>query len=153
MLRVVSKDGEQLGVMSREDALREAADRGLDLIEISDKSDPPVVKIVDFGKFKYEKEKTYKDNKKKQKVTSVKEIKIKPHIDSNDLNIKSKRAIDFLEKGKKVKVILFLRGRQRLYAEKGIAILDKLAEDFQEIATVEKMYSKSSVLLLTPKKK
>ena len=130
-----------------------ARDRGLDLVEISDKSNPPVAKIIDFGKFRYEKEKSYKENKKKQKVVVVKEVKIRPQIDQHDLLIKKKRVQDFISEDKKVKVILVLRGRQRLHADRGKALLDELAEEFAEYSTVEKNYSAGFSLLLSPKVK
>ncbi|HCB63941.1 MAG TPA: translation initiation factor IF-3, partial [Fusobacteria bacterium] len=107
-LRVISDSGEQLGIVPLEEAMEMARDRGLDLVEISDKSNPPVAKIIDFGKFRYEKEKSYKENKKKQKVVVVKEVKIRPQIDQHDLLIKKKRVQDFISEDKKVKVILVL---------------------------------------------
>ena len=104
-LRVISDSGEQLGIVPLEEAMEMARDRGLDLVEISDKSNPPVAKIIDFGKFRYEKEKSYKENKKKQKVVVVKEVKIRPQIDQHDLLIKKKRVQDFISEDKKVKVL------------------------------------------------
>lgn len=151
-LRVVSDSGEQLGVMSLADALRAASDRGLDLVEISPQADPPVAKIIDYGKFKYEKEKAYKENKRKQKLIVVKEIKIKPQIDKHDLSIKKKRVLVFLEEGKKVKVILVLRGRQKAHAGRGIELMNNLAAEMVDVAIIEKSYAGGMTLLLTPKK-
>lgn len=138
--------------MDLQSALNLAQEKNLDLVEIARDGNPPVAKIIDFGKFKYEKEKSFKENKKKQKVSVVKEIKVKPQIDLHDLEIKRKKITTFLEEGKKVKVILVLRGRQRLYAERGLAMLDKIAEGFEDIAIIEKTYSLNRTVLLTPKK-
>lgn len=151
-LRVISDSGEQLGILSTDEAIAIAEQRGLDLVEISDKSNPPVAKIIDFGKFKYEKEKAYKENKKKQKVIVVKEIKIKPQIDMHDLEIKKKRINEFLSEDKKVKVILVLRGRQRLHADRGKLLLEEVAKEFEESATIERNYSAGFSLLLSAKK-
>ena len=112
-LRVISDSGEQLGIVPLEEAMEMARDRGLDLVEISDKSNPPVAKIIDFGKFRYEKEKSYKENKKKQKVVVVKEVKIRPQIDQHDLLIKKKRVQDFISEDKKSQSYLSIKGQAK----------------------------------------
>jgi translation initiation factor IF-3 len=151
-LRVIGSDGSQKGVCSLEEALRIANEENLDLVEISPASDPPVARIVDFGKFKYEKERAYKDNKKKQKMVTVKEIKIKPQIDVGDLNIKRDKIEQFLSKGNKVKVILVVRGRRNSNLDRGKAIMEKIAEDFSEKAIVEQSTTGAITLTLTAKK-
>lgn len=153
-MRVIDENGNALGVLSLDKALAEAQNRNLDLVEVSPLADPPVAKIVDFGKFRYSKEKAYKENQKKNRTlaTKVKEIKINPQIDSNDLRVKRDRIENFLNEGKKVKVTLILRGRQRLHADRGIALVESLADELSESATVEKNYTSGISLLVTAKK-
>ena len=138
-VRVISEEGEMLGVMATGDALRKADDAGLDLIMISPNANPPVCRIEDFGKFKYEQLRKEKENKKKQKVTEVKEIRFSPNIDTNDFNTKKNAARKFLTKGEKVKVTVRFRGREMAH---GIPTAKKLLEDFandlSDVSTLEK---------------
>ena len=154
-IRVIGDDGEQFGIMSARDALALATEKELDLVEISPNATPPVCKIMDYGKFKYEKTKKDKENKKKQKNVVVKEIRIKPHIDEHDKETKISQIEKFIAKEHKVKVSLRLTGRERLHAESAIKVLDEFASHFEEIAIVEKKYGREQVqkfILLSPKK-
>ena len=154
-IRVVGDDGEQFGVMSTRDALALAAEKELDLVEISPNATPPVCKIMDYGKFKYEKTKKEKENKKKQKNVVIKEIRIKPHIDEHDKETKISQIKKFIEKEYKVKISLRLSGREKLHAESAVKILDEFADSFEETAIVEKKYGKEQVqkfVMLSPKK-
>merc|ERR1711916_81339 len=149
-VRTIDVDGTQLGVLDIADALNRASERGEDLVEIAQNNGVSVCKIIDYGKYKYEKEKLLKENKKKQKS---KEVKIKPHIGEHDFLIKRKKILDFIEEGKNVKVILFLRGRQRLYVEKGLEVLDKMAESLTDLASMEKQYSSKQLLISSKTRK
>lgn len=154
-IRVVGENGEQLGVLSVNEAIALANEKNLDLVEISPNATPPVCKIMDYGKFKYEKTKKDKENKKKQKNVVVKEIRIKPHIDEHDKDTKISQIEKFIAKEYKVKISLRLSGRERLHADSAIKILDAFAEHFEETALVEKKYGKEQVqkfVLLSPKK-
>ncbi|WP_307905452.1 translation initiation factor IF-3 [Haliovirga abyssi] len=154
-VRLIGADGNQLGVVSTREALKIAQEAELDLVEISPNANPTVCKIMDYGKFKYEKGKREKDAKKNQKVIVVKEIKFKPRIDTHDLEVKSNKILKFLNKGNKVKVSLMLFGRERMHAEIGIKLLEKVAKQFEEIATVERKFGSKEnqkFLILTPKK-
>ena len=154
-IRVVGEDGEQFGILSVNEALALAAEKNLDLVEISPNATPPVCKIMDYGKFKYEKTKKEKENKKKQKNVVIKEIRIKPHIDEHDKETKISQIKKFIEKEYKVKISLRLSGREKLHAESAVKILDSFADSFEETAIVEKKYGKEQVqkfVMLSPKK-
>ena len=154
-IRVIGDDGEQFGILSVNEAIALAAEKNLDLVEISPNATPPVCKIMDYGKYKYEKTKKDKENKKKQKNVFVKELRIKPHIDEHDKETKISQIKKFIEKEHKVKVSLRLTGRERLHADSAIKILDEFASHFEETAIVEKKYGKEQVqkfILLSPKK-
>ena len=154
-VRVVSDDGEQYGVLTLKEALEKAQEAGMDLVEISPNANPPVCKIMDYGKFKYEKTKKDKENKKKQKQVVTKEMRVKPHIDTHDRDTKIAQIEKFLEKEYKIKISLRLAGRQKLYADQGIKVLDELADHFQDKAIIEKKYGKDQIqkfVLLSPKK-
>ena len=154
-IRVIGDDGEQFGILSVNEAIALAAEKNLDLVEISPNATPPVCKIMDYGKYKYEKTKKDKENKKKQKNVVVKELRIKPHIDEHDKETKISQIKKFIEKEHKVKVSLRLTGRERLHADSAIKILDEFASQFEETAIVEKKYGKEQVqkfILLSPKK-
>jgi translation initiation factor IF-3 len=138
-VRVVGADGEQLGVMSSRDAMQLAEEAGLDLVKIAPTAQPPVCKIVDYGKFKYEQTRKDKEAKKKQRTIEVKEIRLSPNIDSNDLNTKRSAARKFLSKGDKVKITLRFRGREMAHMGKSKHILDEFAEALSDIAVIEKM--------------
>ena len=154
-IRVVGDDGEQFGILTVNEALALAAEKSLDLVEISPNATPPVCKIMDYGKFKYEKTKKEKENKKKQKNVVIKEIRIKPHIDEHDKETKISQIKKFIEKEYKVKISLRLSGREKLHAESAVKILDEFADSFEETAIVEKKYGKEQVqkfVMLSPKK-
>ena len=154
-IRVIGDDGEQFGILSVNEALALATEKNLDLVEISPNATPPVCKIMDYGKFKYEKTKKEKENKKKQKNVVIKEIRIKPHIDEHDKETKISQIEKFIAKEYKVKVSLRLSGREKMHAESAIKVLDEFASHFEEIATVEKKYGKEQIqkfILLSPKK-
>ena len=154
-VRLISSEGEQLGVVPTRKALEMAAEQSLDLVEISPNSKPVVCKILDYGKFKFEKGKKEKEAKKKQKVIVVKEIKLKPRIDTHDLQIKIKHAHEFIAEGNKVKVNVVLSGREKVYASQGIVMLEKIAEEFQDTAIIERKYAAEgethNFLILSPK--
>lgn len=137
-VRVVSADGEQLGVMSAADALNKAIEKGMDLVKIAPQAKPPVCKIMDYGKYKFEMAKREKENRKNQKVVNIKEVQLSPSIDTNDFNTKCKNAIKFLSKGDKVKVMVRFRGREVSHSEIGYTLLEKFAELAKEAGTVEK---------------
>ena len=154
-IRVIGEDGEQFGILTVSEALALAAEKNLDLVEISPNATPPVFKIMDYGKFKYEKTKKEKENKKKQKNVVIKEIRIKPHIDEHDKETKISQIKKFIEKEYKVKISLRLSGREKLHAESAVKILDEFADSFEETAIVEKKYGKEQVqkfVMLSPKK-
>ena len=137
-VRLIGEDGEQLGVMSSRDAMKIAAEAELDLVKISPKAKPPVCKIVDYGKFKYEQTRREKEAKKKQKTVEVKEVRLSPNIEANDLNTKMNAARKFLEKGNKVKVTLRFRGREMAHMNASRHILTDFAAQLEDIASVEK---------------
>lgn len=154
-VRVISENGELLGVMSPREALEIANENNLDLVEVSPNAVPPVCKIMNYGKFRYEKTKKDKENKKKQKNVVIKELRIKPHIDDHDMQTKISQITKFLEKEYKVKVSLRLSGREKMHLESSIKVLDEIAEQFEEMAIVEKKYGKEQVqkfIIISPKK-
>ena len=130
--------GEQLGVMSIDEALRLAEDAGVDLVKIAPQAKPPVCKIVDYGKFKYDQLRKQKEAKKKQRIVEIKEIRLSPNIDTNDLNTKVQAARKFLGKGNRVKITLRFRGREMAHMGASVHILTDFAEALSDIATVEK---------------
>ncbi|MBO4901926.1 MAG: translation initiation factor IF-3 [Lachnospiraceae bacterium] len=137
-VRVVGEDGEQLGIMSVKEAQALADEAGVDLVKIAPNAKPPVCRIVDYGKFKYEQTRREKEAKKKQRVIEVKEVRMSPNIDTNDLNTKTNAARKFLEKGDRVKVTLRFRGREMAHMNQSKYILDDFAEALSDIAVVEK---------------
>ena len=154
-VRVITEDGEQLGVMPVRDALRLAEEAGVDLVKIAPTAKPPVCKIVDYGKFKYEQTRKEKEAKKKQKIVEIKEIRLSPNIDSNDLNTKTNNARKFLEKGNKVKITLRFRGREMAHMAASKHILDDFAAALEDIAVVEKtpkVEGRSMTMVLTEKR-
>ena len=154
-VRVVGEDGEQLGVMSSKDALKLAEEAGLDLVKIAPGAKPPVCKIVDYGKYKYELTRKEKEAKKKQKTIDVKEIRLSPNIDTNDLNTKIGAARKFLTKGDKVKVTLRFRGREMAHMASSRHILVEFAEQLSDIAVVDKapkVEGRSMTMFLTEKR-
>ena len=137
-LRVISADGEQLGIMSASDALHIAETKGLDLVKIAPGAKPPVCKIIDYGKYRYELARKEKEARKKQKTVELKEVRLSPNIDTNDLNTKMNAARKFISKGNKVKVTLRFRGREMAHVQASKHILDDFAEALADIAVVEK---------------
>lgn len=137
-VRVISEDGEQLGIMSAKEALKLAEEAELDLVKIAPTAKPPVCKIIDYGKYRYELARKEKEAKKKQKTIDIKEVRLSPNIETNDLNTKVNSARKFIEKGDKVKVTLRFRGREMAHMQQSKHILDDFAEQLADIATVEK---------------
>ncbi len=153
-LRVISETGEQLGVMVLRDAIAMAESKGLDLVEIAPNAKPmPVAKIIDYGKFRYTQQKKEKDSKKAQVQIRVKEIKLKPNIDTHDLQTKLKHAREFLIKGNKVRVSIMFRGREMLHIDLGRKVVQQFCEDLSDISTVEampKMMGRTMTTVLQP---
>ena len=137
-VRLISEEGEQLGIVPAKDALKLAKDANLDLVKIAPSAKPPVCKIIDYGKYKYELTRKEKEAKKKQKVTEVKEIRFSPNIDDNDLNTKANMARKFLVKGDKVKVTLRFRGREMAHTSSSRVILDTFFSKIEDIAIIER---------------
>ena len=136
-MRVITDEGEQFGVMDTRDAIREARSRGLDLVEVSPNAEPPVCKIIDFGKFQYEQKKKANEAKKKQVVVTVKEVKFRPGTDVHDYSYRMKHAREWLEGGDKVKATIWFRGREMTHRELGARILEQLEKDLADIGDVE----------------
>lgn len=136
-MRLVDAEGEQAGVVGLEEALRMAEDAGMDLVEISPNAEPPVCKILDYGKFKYEQQKKANEARKKQKTVDVKEIKVRPGIDDHDYEVKMKAARRFLESGDKVKVTMRFRGREMAHQNLGLELLKKMREELGPLSKVE----------------
>ena len=136
-VRLLDSDGAQLGVFTAKVALQKAEEKELDLVEIAPNAKPPVVKIIDYGKFVYEQQKRDKIQKKKQHVTILKEIRLHPNTDTHDLDFKARHAVGFLEEGNKVKVSVVFKGRELAYKEHGRKLLDKFLEKFTDIAKLE----------------
>ena len=154
-VRVIGEEGQQLGVMALRDALNMAKDAGVDLVMVSPSANPPVCRIVDYGKFKYEQLRREKEAKKKQKTVEVKEVRLSPNIDVNDLNTKCNSARKFIEKGNKVKVSLRFRGREMAHIDSTKHILEDFAEKLSDIAVIEKapkMEGRSMMMFLTEKR-
>ena len=153
-LRVIAPDGEQLGILTLEEALTAADARGLDLVEVAPLARPPVCRIMDFGKFKFEQAKAARAAKKKQRSIELKEIKFRPGIDEHDFLFKTRHAKEFLEEGNKVKVTMMFRGRQMAHPELGREVLDRVAETLAEVGKIEqeaRLEGKNMTMLLTPK--
>ena len=142
------------GVMTAREALQRAFQVGLDLLEISPNAEPPVVKILDFGKFKYEQQKKKNEAKKKQKVIEIKEIKVRPNIDENDYQVKLRAMKNFIEEGDKVKVTLRFRGREMAHQDIGVKVLERIRADMDVQTKVEqmpRMENRQMVMVLTPR--
>jgi translation initiation factor IF-3 len=153
-VRLVDAAGEMVGVVSIRDALIAAEEAGLDLVEVSPNADPPVCKILDYGKFKYEAQKRANEARKKQKIIEVKEIKMRPNIDDNDYDVKMRSARRFLEEGDKVKVTMRFRGREMAHQDLGMNVLIKVRDDLVELAKVEqmpKLEGRQMIMVLAPK--
>ena len=153
-LRVIAEDGTQLGVMPVDEALAAAEARGLDLVEVAPTARPVVVKIMDYGKYKFEQAKAARAAKKKQHVIHLKEVKFRPGIDEHDFAFKTRNARSFLEGGNKVKATMMFRGRQVTHAELGRAVLDRVAESLKDVGKVEqepKLEGRNMTMVLAPK--
>ncbi|MSP05444.1 MAG: translation initiation factor IF-3 [Acetobacteraceae bacterium] len=153
-VRLIDQDGEMQGVMSARDAMNRAFSVGLDLLEISPNADPPVVKILDFGKFKYEQQKKKNEARKRQKVVEIKEIKVRPNIDENDYQVKMRAMKSFIDEGDKVKVTLRFRGREMAHQEIGVRVLERIRAEMEELSKVEqmpRMENRQMVMVLTPR--
>ena len=154
-IRLIGENGEQLGIMSARDAYKMAQEAELDLVKIAPTAKPPVCKIIDYGKYRYELARKEKEARKKQKVIDIKEVRLSPNIDTNDLNTQVGAARKFLEKGDKVKVTLRFRGREMAHMSKSKYILDDFAESLADIAVVDKpskVEGRSMVMFLTAKR-
>jgi translation initiation factor IF-3 len=154
-IRLVGEDGEQLGIMPVSDAMKLAKEANLDLVKIAPTAKPPVCKIIDYGKYRYELARKEKEAKKKQKVTDVKEIRLSPNIDDNDLNTKANQARKFITKGDKVKVALRFRGREMAHMAANKQILDDFFTLLQDVAVIEKpakLEGRSMIMFLTEKR-
>ena len=154
LVRLIDQDGEMQGVMSARDAVLRAYAVGLDLLEISPNADPPVCKILDFGKYKYELQKKRNEAKKKQKVIEIKEIKVRPNIDENDYQVKMRAMKSFIEEGDKVKVTLRFRGREMAHQDIGIRVLERIRAELEVTTKVEqmpRMENRQMVMVLSPR--
>ena len=153
-LRLISDNGDQLGVKTKQEALKMAEDANLDLVLVAPKAKPPVAKIMDYGKYRFELQKKQREARKKQKVVNIKEVRLSPTIDTNDFNTKMKNARKFLSKGDKVKVSIRFKGRAITHKDIGRDVLNRFAEATEDVATVEpkaKMDGRSRFLMLAPK--
>ena len=153
-VRLISLDGRQLGIASIRDALKAAMEEGLDLVEVAPNSDPPVCRIMDYGKFKYEASKREQGARKKGKASQLKEIKVRPHTEDHDLGFKIRNLKRFLEKKNKVKVTVIFRGRELAYKDMGVDILNRVAEEVIEEGTVEqppKHEGRNLTMVIVPK--
>ena len=154
-IRLIGSNGEQLGIMSAKDAMKLAREAELDLVKIAPTAKPPVCKIIDYGKYRYELQKKEKEAKKKQKTIDIKEVRLSPNIDTNDLNTKVNQARKFLSKGDKVKVTLRFRGRELAHVNQSKGILDDFAKQLEDIAVVDKpakFEGRSMIMFLSEKK-
>jgi translation initiation factor IF-3 len=153
-VRLVKEDGSMFGVAPIRDALRMAEEAGLDLVEISPNADPPVCKILDYGKFKYEEQKKKNEARKKQKIIEVKEIKLRPSIDDHDYAVKMRSMNKFIEEGDKVKITMRFRGRELAHQELGMNVLMRVRDDLEEVAKVEqmpRMEGRQMTMVVSPK--
>ena len=154
-IRVIGENGDQLGIMSPKEAMKLAQEADLDLVKIAPKAQPPVCKIIDYGKYRYELARKEKEAKKKQKTVEVKEVRLSPNIETNDLNTKVNNAKKFISKGNKVKVTLRFRGREMAHVQQSKHILDDFAESLADVASVEKapkLEGRNMSMVLTEKR-
>jgi translation initiation factor IF-3 len=153
-VRLVDERGEMVGVVTRNEALQRATEAGLDLVEVAANADPPVVKILDFGKYKYEEQKRRNEARKKQKVIEIKEIKLRPGIDDHDYEVKMRSMLKFIEEGDKVKVTMRFRGRELAHQELGMNVLMRVRDNLDKIAKIEqhpRMEGRQMTMVLAPK--
>ncbi|ALG75646.1 translation initiation factor IF-3 (plasmid) [Azospirillum melinis] len=154
MVRLVGADGEMVGVVPLRQALEAAADADLDLVEVAPQADPPVCKILDYGKFRFEEQKKANEARKKQKIIELKEIKLRPNIDDHDYDVKMRSAIRFIEEGDKVKMTMRFRGREMAHQDLGLNVLVRVRDQLQDIAKVEQMprvEGRMMVMVLAPR--
>ncbi len=154
-IRLIDQDGENAGVVSPAAAMAMAEEVGLDLVEISPGASPPVCKIMDFGRFKYEQQKKAAEAKKKQKIIEIKEVKFRPNIDTHDYDVKMRSVTKFLGEGDKVKVTLRFRGREMAHQERGRELLTKIAGDIEEVGKIEsmpKMEGRQMIMVVAPQR-
>jgi translation initiation factor IF-3 len=154
-VRVIAENGDQLGIMNTREAVQLARSQGLDLVEVAATADPPVCRIIDYGKFTYEAKKKASEAKKKQVIITVKEVKFRPGTDDHDYNFKMKHARDWLTEGDKVKATIFFRGREITHRELGAELLQRLEQDLAEVGEVEqrpKMEGNQMFLIFAPKR-
>lgn len=156
-MRLTGADGEAVGVVSIDEAMETALEAGMDLVEISPNAEPPVCRVMDYGKFLFEKSKAAKEQKKKQKQIQIKEIKFRPGTDIGDYQVKLRNLTGFLEDGNKVKVTIRFRGREMAHQEIGVDVLNRLKADTEELAVVEsfptRIEGRQMIMMLAPKKK
>jgi translation initiation factor IF-3 len=155
-VRLVGADGQQIGIVSIQDAMQRAQDLDLDLVEVAPQANPPVCRIMDYGKFKYERDVRQKEARKKQTRVEVKEIKMRPKIDPHDYGTKKGHVVRFLNQGARVKVTIMFRGREMAHTELGRKLLDRLTEDLKELATVDsypKLDGRNMVMVMAPTKR
>jgi translation initiation factor IF-3 len=155
-VRVIADDGQQVGIIPTSEALRMAQERGLDLVEVAPGAEPPVCRIMDFGKFKYQQQKKQQEARKKQTVIQLKEIKVRPKTDEHDYQTKLKHIRRFLDAGDRCKVTVFFRGREIVHKDRGLTILSRIVEDLGELAKMEqepKSEGRTMTMLLAPQPK
>jgi translation initiation factor IF-3 len=153
-VRLVGPDGEMIGIVSAREAMARAEDTGFDLVEISPNADPPVCKLLDFGKFKYEQQKKKNEARKKQKIIEVKEIKLRPNIDDHDYDVKMRAATNFLDEGDKVKVTMRFRGREMMHQDLGMNVLMRVKDQLDPLAKVEQtpqLEGRQMTMVLAPR--
>ncbi|MFT8718929.1 translation initiation factor IF-3 [Acetobacter sp.] len=153
-VRLINQDGEMIGVLPTREALARAYGVGLDLLEISPNAEPPVCKILDYGKYKYEQQKKRNEARKKQKVIEIKEVKVRPNIDENDYQVKMRSMKSFIKEGDKVKVTLRFRGREMAHQDLGVNVLERIRNEMDETAKVEqmpKLENRQMVMVLAPR--
>ena len=136
-VRLIGPEGEQLGLIARNEAIAMAMEKGMDLVEVAAAADPPVCRIMDYGKFKYEQQKKKHEAKKRQVVVNIKEIKMRPKTDEHDFETKLKHIRRFLEEGDRVKVTIFFRGREIVHKDRGVAVIDRVIEETKDLARVD----------------
>ena len=154
-VRVIGAEGEQLGILQRNEAIAMASEIGCELVEVSSNATPPVCRIMDYGKFKYEQQKKKQDAKKRQAVVQVKEIKVRPKTDEHDYETKLKHIRSFLEDGDRCKVTVFFRGREIVHKDRGIEILERIVKDLEDVGKVEqepRAEGRTLQMLVVPKK-
>ena len=154
-VRVIGADSEQLGILGRNDAIARAREHGLDLVEVAAAADPPVCRIMDYGKFKYEQQKKKAEAKKRQTVVQIKEIKVRPKTDDHDYETKLRHIRRFLEDGDRCKITVFFRGREIVHKDRGLSILERVVQDLADVAKVEqepRAEGRTLQMLMVPKK-